>query len=162
MNATESTAVKKLAAEVAAQFVQAKRANGDEYWKRKDGAEADDWVKEMCFKAHGDMMPDDWKYEFIVESLNALADADDPEDVMLEADVYTHDRLRWLASHLQRPGYCDEEREDGLVAEDADIVTRVGAGQVREKEEVLASVRESLLERVREQGDDEEADDAAE
>lgn len=136
--------IKELADQVYAQFEQRTRDNGRKFWVLKDGKP--DWMQELCHEAHGDMMPDDWKYEFVLEAVAALSDADDPDDVQLEADIYNSDLLQWLASHLERAGYVDEAVDYGIDSKDFDIMQCIALGQLREKEEVLSIVR-SYLER---------------
>ena len=74
--------VSKKAKEALAYFEKAKRTNGVEFWKVKDGTPQ--WVTDLCFSAHseGAMLPDDWRYVFIVEALVALED-----ETELEADI---------------------------------------------------------------------------
>ena len=74
--------ISKKAKEALAYFEKANRTNGVEFWKVKDGAPQ--WVTDLCFSAHseGAMLPDDWRYVFIVEALVALED-----ETELEADI---------------------------------------------------------------------------
>jgi hypothetical protein len=79
-------------------------------------------------------------------------------EVRLELDAlypYTADRLDWLASHLDRPGYCDEAAEE-VSGPPTDILTFVARGMDRELREVFGLVR-SKLEEIAEELDD--ADD---
>lgn len=148
MNATQ-TALQKLAAEVSAMFEQKKRDNGKEFWAVKDGSPK--WVTEMCHEAHGDMLPDDHKYEFIVDALQALSDYDDPDAIRddIEPDPYNYDLVQWLGSHLSRAGYVDEAAEEfGIESKDFDVMRWIGIGQVLEKCEVLDSVRRVLEARI--------------
>lgn len=98
-------------------------------------------------EAHGDFLPDDFRYEMIVDALYAFGDCEDDadlEEVQLEPDVYNHDLLKWLSSNLNRIAYCDETREEfGLI--DADLMTLITYGQQREKDEVISLVRDFLI-----------------
>lgn len=137
-----ATSIQKLAAEVSAMFTLSTRNDGTSYHSF-DHSTTPQWVKDLAFDAHDDMAPDDWKFAFIVEALDALAETEDPDDINLEADVYTHDLLRWLASNLNRPAICDEaSAEYGTPGQD--IVTVIQQGQAYEKSQVLASVRSAL------------------
>jgi hypothetical protein len=150
-----------------------------ETWKR-DGVtvylpkdDRPDWVQELCHHAHGDMLPDDWRYEFIVTALDVIAEADDDADPdaireqfqdECEADIYTHELTSWLGSRADRAGYCDEACE-GYGLEGGDTLQRIGLGQRAEKLEVFALVLEWLEEHAGELNDaaeleDEGADDA--
>jgi hypothetical protein len=129
----------------------AREANG--YLKRDTARDilvpadgAPQWLTDLCHHAHGDMMPDDWKYEFIQDALAAIEDGADEDRIDLDALYpYTADRLDWLASHLDRPGYCDE-----AVAEaggpPGEILAFVAWGMDREIREVFELVRAKLEE----------------
>ncbi|MFZ2886529.1 MAG: hypothetical protein WA021_01780 [Minisyncoccia bacterium] len=110
------------------------------------------WVKEMVQHAHGDMPPDDHKYDFIVEALNALADTDDWDEIQLEPDVYNHDLLKWVSSNLTRAEYVnDAVTEFGLDTKDFDLFKVLGYGQYIEKQEVLSVVKDALTDRAAEE-----------
>ncbi len=146
------TRLQQLAAEARRNMIQDTRTSNDaKFWKVKDGAP--DWIGIMCRDCHGTMFPDDWKYAFVVESLDALEDTDDPDEIQLEADIYNHELTAWLGSHGHRPGYCDEAAEEfGFeVSNGNGIIDLIGLGQLAEKNEVLGSVRQYLEEMVSEQ-----------
>ena len=108
------------------------------------------WVKEMVYSAHEDMMPNDYKYQYVVDTLDALSEGQDPEEALyeIEADVYNYDLLRWLESHGERVGFVDEAtRELGHNAE-LGIIGDIMMGQVQEKQQVWQSVVSSLRERL--------------
>lgn len=153
-----TTSLQTLAADVRKFFTTIKRGEESIVTLTDDAPE---WVRQLAMDAHGDMMPDDHRYAFIVEALDALVDADDPDEVTLASDIYTHDLLKWLASNLQRPGYCDEAFEE--YGDDfRDTVSLIGMGQLREKEEVLDSVRSSLEAQLDDSAEDEETEDTGE
>jgi hypothetical protein len=124
-------------------FVQGKRQNSDTtYWHTVDSAP--EWVKDMCQDAHDGMLPDDYRYEFIVESLDAIIDAEgDTDNVELEADCYTADLTAWLASRVSRTEYVDQAAEEFGSASKG-IVAQLMQGQYLEKREVASSVISSL------------------
>lgn len=110
----------------------------------RDGAP--DWVESLCHHAHGDMMPDDWRYEFIDDALSALADGAEEDGVDLDTLYpYTADRLAWLASQIDRYSYCDEAADD-FGAPPKDIMTWVAWGMARELAEVYDLIRSRLAE----------------
>lgn len=91
--------------------------------KKKDGEDINDrivtqvgcpqWVITVIREAHGDFLPDNWRYIFIYEALQALHENDGDEDVARDAydmdeEVYTSNLLEWVSSNLQRVGYCDD------------------------------------------------------
>lgn len=112
------------------------------------------WVRELVHKAHGDMAPDDFKYETVSDVLDRLADGQDPDECDLEPDVYTHDLLQWLGSNLNRPGYVDESveqfghAESGRGSHGGGIVGDIAQGQWYEKDEIWRLVVEALNERL--------------
>jgi hypothetical protein len=108
--------------------------------------EAPQWFLDLCHEAHGGMMPDDWRYEFIQDALNAPADGADEDRLDQDALYpYTADRLDWLASHLDRPGYCDEAAADAG-GPPAEVLAFVTLGMDREMREVFGLVRAKLEE----------------
>src|SRR5262249_43783991 len=118
---------------------------------------APDWFAELCHHAHGSMMPDDWRYEFIQDALAALEDGAGHDGIDLDA-LYpdTADRLDWVASNLERPGYCDEAAEEAG-GPPGDILALVAWGMDRELREVFDLVR-CRLEEIADEQDDEDAD----
>jgi hypothetical protein len=124
----------KKAKEAFGYFEKVQRHSGTEFWRIKDGAPH--WVKDLCFAAHGEgaMLPDDWRYVFIVEALISL-----DEGTNLEPDIYTSDLCSWLGSNVNRVGYVDEAcQERGSDPEG--IVGKLQFGQLAEKQEVLDQV----------------------
>jgi len=137
-------AVKAAAEEALRYFKKGTRTDGREYWYTD---QEPGWVRDLRYDAHGDMFPDDWKHEFIVEALNHITELDDPEDgPELEADPYTSDLLQWLSSNITRTSYVDEGVGDAGWPSEGGIVSAISYGQLREKEEVFFSVLNSLRE----------------
>lgn len=140
-----SLTVQELASKIEDFFTKIQRNNGEEIWTLKD--EAPGWITDRIVRpAHGDMMPDDWKYEFIYQSLSAIANAsdDDLDSPELGPDVYNHELLKWLSSHLERIGYVDEAVSEYGGHSDQGIIGDISFGQMREKDEVYFSVLNSL------------------
>lgn len=106
--------INKLAARLAAQFERRERHNGVEIYTRIDDCPDNERLQELCMVAHGDMFPDDYKYRFIVEALNAIGEAEDGDDLMEyipEPDTYTSNLTEWLHSNNSRVGYMTEAME---------------------------------------------------
>ncbi len=139
---TTTKTVAQWAAEANGYLFRDKRADGREFLVPLD--EAPQWFTDLCHAAHGDMMPDDWKYEFIQDALNSLEDDVEDRRDLGSVYPYTHDRLKWLASNLERPGYCDEAAEN--YGTPKDILTFIALGMTEEMTEVYDSVRNSLEE----------------
>lgn len=116
--------------------------------------QAPEELKDLVREAHGDMLPEDYRFNYIVESLEKIAEDYDEESI--EADIYDSDLSGWFASHSHRIGYCDQFVEDfGLPeAKNFKIINIVAGGQYMEKTEVYRSVLNSL-EKIIEEMDDE-------
>lgn len=107
-------------------------------------SDAPAWVTDLVREAHGEMLPDDWRYRFIADALYALADTDDPGDIEPEPDAYTSVLLAWASSNANRfNGYCDEALSE-LGREAGGFTQLVAFGQLLEREEVLDLVRDFL------------------
>lgn len=123
---------------------------GRTIWTVADHSTCPPWVRDLCHAAHtdadgGDMTPDDWRYEMIVEALDIIADAADEDEAMERADeaeapVYNAERLRWLASHLWRPSYCDEAAAEYGIEADTSTLDRIALGYLYEWRNVFGSV----------------------
>jgi hypothetical protein len=148
--------IQELASDYSRRFVGDTRADGSKFRKVADGQETEP-LRDLIYKAHGDMLPDDWRYRFIEEALDAIAEADDEDEAELEPSIYTHDLTGWLASRADRYGYCDEWLDefgvDCLKKPSAGYghnptISLLAGGYWMEQREVLASVLESLREQV--------------
>lgn len=124
--------------------------------------DAPEWLTDLVREAHGDFLPDEWRYKAIRSALGAIHDneGEDIDDLGSEwadqnVDTYTYARLHWLASHLSRADYCDDAVSEIGINEDAGIVDRIGFGQYVESREIFASVRQSLEDRLDELEGDE-------
>lgn len=137
---------KQVAAEWVKMFERRQTNDGDEIWTLRDGAAGGDWesghpLRAAIREAHGDMLPDDYKYRFVVESLRAIVNHDGDIDEArehIEADINHADLLKWLSSHIERAGYVDEYVDDyfGLGQPDS-IMQVIQCGQWLEKTEVF-------------------------
>lgn len=127
-------------------FETATRDNGERFTRTKDGAPT--WIGEMVYAAHDGLLPDDWRYKCISDAVDWVAETgetDDPGEFADDAvDVYTSDRLAWLASSLSRPEYVDEALSEFGQPDDPDIIAAIGLGQYREASEVFEAVRQAL------------------
>jgi len=143
----EPVSVQKLAKFYETFFYRKTRDDGEEFWLVKDDRPEE--LKELIHEAHGDMMPDDHRYEFILESLTALANYEDPDDAIegIESDVYTSDLTSWLNSRNDRTYYLTEAIEEYGVKDGFDALS---LAQYQEKSEVFWSVKNSLENTVEE------------
>lgn len=148
MTLTDNDTILKLAREMSAAFQAGPRDSTDTGRPiRVLGDGRPDWMQDVARAAHGGMPPDDFRYELIEEALDALIEADgdedDARDALPEAPCYNAERLRWLASHLERAGYCDEAAEN-YGADAGTIFDRIALGYRAEQEEVLSLVVRAL------------------
>lgn len=133
-----------------------------EYLRRDEGRDivlpvdgAPTWFTDLCRSAHGEMWPDDWRYEFIGDALAAFSECVDPEECEPDVDdlyPYTHDRLRWIGSRLDRMSYCDEAMEE-TGGEFTDTAALIALGMWWEMWEVWGLVRQALADRLAEVGE---------
>lgn len=116
---------------------------------------APEWVEEICYKAHDDLMPDDWRYwmihrlaEAISEYVEQHGDWPDPDELNDIVDtampVYYGEQADWLASNGIRATYCDEAEDEGRIPDDASIMDRIAAGFYYEFEHVAYIVVNEL------------------
>lgn len=158
--------LQELAAQYAAMFTQDVRESGETFVKTIDDCPEE--LTSLIHAAHGDMLPDDWRYNCIWNALLAFAEYDDPDSVIddVESDPYHSDLLRWLSSHTDRPYYVNQYVEQYVEEfgkpNDFDLMQLIGFGQWMEKREVYSSVLESLQELVEAMEEDLEEEDLEE
>jgi hypothetical protein len=151
MTTTDAATIQDKAREAYQSMEHATREDGSGYVRVKD--DAPEWVRDLAHAAHGDMLPDDWRYDVIQDALGTIADADEDADLddlasdfSDEADVYNSDLLAWVGSNGSRSGYVDEAVEDFGAARD--FYHSLQMGQYMERGEVfglvLSALRESL------------------
>ena len=141
--------VQQLARDMSAAFEGRVRDSGESFRVLRDGSPQ--WMTDVAMAAHGDMLPDDWRYSAIEDAAGWIAGADGSADLDDEAhafadanvDVYNADRTAWLSSHLDRAGYVDEAREEYDATDDG-IMADIGRGQYVELLEVYTSVLSEL------------------
>lgn len=130
-------------------FETKKRDNGDSFTALKDSAP--DWMTDVCREAHGRMLPDDFVFEVIVESLEAIVDHDDTQDAndSLEASFRNFELLEWVSSNLSRSEYVNEGvREYGIDADKFDLFNALQVGQLTEKREIFSALLDALEDKL--------------
>jgi len=134
--------IRHLAQQYAQAFTLKTKQDGTEVTVRKEPA--DDELHELILDAHDDTYPDDFRYEFIVEALRALADNEDPDDALtsLKPDIYLHELTAWRESYIGRTDYLTKAQEECGPIEDG--FELLATAQLFEKYEVFHSVRASL------------------
>ncbi len=144
-----------LAREMSQAFEGATRPTSGETFRKLKG-DAPEWMTTVCRKAHDEasILPDDWRYAFIEEAVDALAASEDAVDALaasedadearnsLEPDVYTSDLTAWLHSRNSRVYYLSEVlAEYGSFRDGFQLLA---AAQMIEKEEVFQQVVDAL------------------
>ncbi len=150
-----TTTLQTLAQDLSSAFEERERTNGDKFRALKDGSPS--WMTEACYAAHGEMMPDDWRYQLIERCADALAENDDEDDARdsLEPDIYTHELTSWVGSRADRYGYVDEAMEEQGADKWPGLITALQAGQQAETEEVFGLLVQALEAELSSRGDDE-------
>ena len=150
--------VKSKAEDFLKQFkLEVRPSNQTEFYTLAENADPD--LRILVREAHRDFLPDDFRYEQIVNALAALADleGEDLDEVSLEPDVYNSDLLKWLSSSYDRVVYCDQAVEEfGL--EKVELMTIITYGQQQELDEIVSLVRESLISFCQDEDDFEDWD----
>ena len=137
---TKPESIQDLARYFESKFVQKERDDGEKFWDAEDRPEE---LKELIYDAHDDMLPDDWRYQFIWESLVALSEYEDPDEAIegIEPDMYTSQLTEWLNSRNDRVYYLTEAQRN--YGSDDGFQT-LSQAQYEEKSEVFWSVKNSL------------------
>ena len=145
MKTKTSTDIQKKATEFLTWFECKTRDNGEKFLTMKDGHP--EIVQDLVRKAHCGMLPDDYKYDYVVDALEAILAYDNPDDITseMEPDAYNSELLKWLGSNMERAGYVEEAiKEFGVSAHEFDLFRAIGMGQYSEKCEVFNIVRNFL------------------
>jgi len=123
-------------------------------WKCKD-----DTYQEMFHQAHGDMLPDDHRYQMIHDILEGMHEDPDVDGMEICDSIvpcYTYDLMSWLSSRNDRYAYVDEAIEQYGKGES--IINDISAGYLLECMEVFDLINEWIDEHL----DDEEEDEVFE
>jgi len=144
------TNIKLKAKEILGYMVHKVRDNGQGFYCLTN--DAPQWVTDFVHVVHGDMMPDDYKYQFIHEAVEFLCDNDNEDDLQQSAEgaIYNHERLQWLASNAERPYIVDETvQEFGLAdSKDFNVLDLINQGYVWEQCDVYRTVFDELQKMV--------------
>jgi len=136
-----------LAKEMSLAFESATRpGTGETFRKLRDGTP--EWTTTVCRSAHDDghMLPDDWRYVFIEQAVDALAEHEDTDEALgrLEPDIYTSDLTAWLHSQNSRVYYLGEAMNE--CGSFRDGFQLLATAQMIEKKEVFQQVVTALHE----------------
>mgnify|MGYP005842808555 CR=1 FL=1 len=123
------------AAEYYLGFFELRETETGTAWRVRDAAPPE--LKRMVRSAHGDFMPDDHRYRFIVEALRALAECDDPECARAAADRDPAVLTGWLHSKINRLQYMTIAMTQSALGDSLELLC---AAQQIERNEVLQAV----------------------
>ncbi len=115
------------------------------------------WIQDMIYACHyNGMLPDDYIYEWVYEfcrEISELNEDDDPLDIEVHGDTYTHDLLKWLSSNLARIDFVEDAFDESGWTDKCDLVLMIGIGQEKEMQEVLYTIIDKLQDRIDEEED---------
>lgn len=131
--------VRDLATDAITNFEWKENRDGGSFLSLREGRP--DWVFCMVKEAHGSFLPDNFRYETILDTLYLIADGSDESDCA-EPDCYTNKLLEWLESSYLRVSYCDDALEEGWCKTLVDVLMR---GQQIERVEVFDLVMANLV-----------------
>lgn len=149
---TTTTTPRTLAGELYRSLVSDKRDDGTVFWHLREGSPQ--WMTDAIHAAHGDMMPDDWRYYFCRQMASAWDDLDDDagEDEMRDAasdigaDIHTSELTDWLGSRADRHEYVNEAvEESGIGCPEGGIIEAIQRGQAAEIREAGALLLAALV-----------------
>lgn len=137
--------IKAIANYALSRFEGATRDNGEFFYRVRRHSEelpTPEWVNDLVINAHGDMMPDDWRYAMIRDVLDAIDDCEDIDEISIEPSIYTSDLCRWLGSDSMRfGGYVADVFKD---QDFADISEVIQAAMSLEYDEIIGLVVEFI------------------
>ena len=125
-----------------AAFTQNTRDEGSTYWCFTEQArQSVDDLTSFVRELHDDEMPNDWRYETIVDICTYLMDLIEPIDEQSDVSdiafsaadsitsIHTFELCQWLTDNTGRLSYIDDAQEEGLIAAEADTFKRLQIGQ---------------------------------
>tara|TARA_A100001035_G_C27617703_1_gene423950 strand:+ start:200 stop:685 length:486 start_codon:yes stop_codon:yes gene_type:complete len=123
-----------------AAFTRDKRDDGSTFWclteqARQSVDDLTEWLRDL----HDGELPNDWRYETIVDICDTLMDEDDlsnadPGELSIGiannlTDIYNHSLFQWYADIPSRVDYIEEAVSEGLIDSNADTIARLIVGQ---------------------------------
>ena len=125
------------AATLRSAFEHLQREDGSEFWSCTDEAEDCEELQELIHKCHDDELPNDWRYQTIVNILDKIAEYgsdtewDDAAHAITDGcvSIYNAELAAWIAENGSRLSYCDEAMNELVVGPEANMSQRLMAGQ---------------------------------
>lgn len=126
---------------------------GMEYKDIRNGIwiNTNDTYQEFFHHAHGDMLPDDFRYKMIHSILQEMDDNEEYEDLNIDdlIPIYTNELISWLDSSISRLSYCDQYLEEFWQV--SDTIHLLSGGYMMELNEVYYLINEWLDENIEEE-----------
>lgn len=149
MDLGSSEKMKQLPRSCYYQYFQTKERNVDDrssfFTCLTDDAPED--LSDFIHKIHDDYfdacLPNDWVYAVISNAFEEIHH-DKIDDIMIEADPYYYDLVKWLHNGFA-DGYCNKALSEGL-NEGTDVHDIIGWGQFMAKECIYQAVNEFIEE----------------
>ena len=116
-------------------FVIQERANGEKFWSTSN---APDDVMEMIRDCHDDELPNDWRYNTIINVLFDLKQSNEPGGDC-GVDDYTSDLIKWLTP--SRMAYIDELQSEEIIRPNATMDERIRVAQYHTTEQIISVIR---------------------
>ena len=116
-------------------FVIQERANGEKFWATSN---APDDVMEMIRDCHDDELPNDWRYNTIINVLFDLKHNNKPGGDC-GVDDYTSDLIKWLTP--SRMAYIDELQSEEMIRPNATMDERIRVAQYHTTEQIISVIR---------------------
>ena len=128
--------------------------NSSSFWAlcTHDNDELTDFVRDL----HDSEMPNDWRYQTIVDILNCIIEdsKQDQDRDFWEAypmscadyltSIYTCELAAWYAANANRGFYHDEAEAEGLIKSDALLSERMAIGQARAIQQMIEKIMDRL------------------
>ena len=138
-----------------AAFTRDKRTDGSTFWclteqARQSVDDLTEWLRDL----HDGELPNDWRYETIVDICDTLMDEGDlsnadPGELSVGiannlTDIYNHSLCQWYADNASRVAYIDDAQSGGLIAPEATTIDRLMCGQCIAIEQMAYKIVERL------------------
>ena len=133
-------------------FKEEHRDDGSSFWSCQH-VDAGTELLEFIHELHDEELPNDWRYQTIVQIIDAIIEDDltncDPYELADGianniTDIYNSSLFQWYADHPDRVSYVDEAVGEGLISADVDVIGRLTIGQ----SECIKSMAVRIIEKL--------------
>jgi hypothetical protein len=125
--------------------------------------DAPEWVEDIVYEIHGNLLPDDWTYATIKECAEYLEENGN-DGGSPEADIYNSDLLAWLKNYPDATDAVDRTKEDYGNGQNLGIMEMIQQGQAMAKSEICSQLAYQFEQRAEalNEGADEDEDEETE